>query len=507
VNKTALRWWNTQGDGLADKDGIDRKKYTLKRSFAYLQAVLSMDGFLFGVHLMLSYDEINNLVMTQLDCLDPKEYEVIPDRRDLFTVFTVKKSGKVIGRYRVAKRPDGEIVYGSVFGDTPEWNVIWDSMLNRAILRAGGRMTDAMEQDFQSRFENYSNQQYKINNNLPQFDANKAELTSNPNELYQLSELSHYKIELLEKTLAGLPMKAEREINFCKFVKLPDYPFGHIRYNVYDSIDNYMGHIYLEKHGENATTMWFQYYMKYDETFKKIQAIWNKYIENDKLLSIIASEGSEESDSEYKREDETSRNVFRQKGDAWEVAFNGNKSFIVKNLMGLGYIHYLLQNPNKPINVKQLQASQSNNTYSVSAKEEEIIDFDMNLDVEKSDADPIFDATYLESIKNELKQLLERRLEAEENLDTEEIERIDLEVAKIEQFVKAGKGLGGKSRSLNNEDDKLRSSVKIAITSAFSHLKKYDPLLVGYLKKTISTGFECEYSPEKGKDIKPNWIL
>jgi len=222
------------------------------------------------------------------------------------------------------------------------------------------------------------------------------------------------------------------------------------------------------------------------------------------LVAMPVRMGKESGDEKWS---EISLNIFRQKGDAWEVAFNGAEPSIVKQLVGLAYIHYLLKNPNMPINVKRLQSSQSDNTFFVTAKKEELMDIDIKSDKKEYAEDVLFDDEYMENIKAELERLSEERKEANEIGDEEKIERIDLEISNIEEIMKTGQGLGGKSRSLNKTDDNARSAVKSAIRKAYSRLKNIDPLLVKYLEETISTGFECEYSPGKGRDINSRWIL
>ena len=222
--------------------------------------------------------------------------------------------------------------------------------------------------------------------------------------------------------------------------------------------------------------------------------------------AIQASMGTESGDE---KGNEFSQNIFRQKGDGWEVAFNGAERSIVKQLIGLAYIHYLLKNPNMSISVKQLQSSQSDNTFSVTVKREQLTDIDIDINSDKKEYvdDNIFDDEYRKNIKVELERLSEERKEANEIGDVDKIEIIDLEVSNIEEILKTGQGLGRKSRSLDKTDDNARSAVKSAISTAYSHLKKNDPLLVKYLEETITTGFKCEYSPGKRKDINPRWIL
>jgi hypothetical protein len=109
---------------------------------------------------MLNFANADRIITKNLDCLDPEKYQIARDQRGhsfLYTV-TIKKTGKLLGRYRVEKRADGSVVFGSIQGNSPEWDLIWESTLNRILAREQGTMTDAMEQDYQRRQESYLKQ-------------------------------------------------------------------------------------------------------------------------------------------------------------------------------------------------------------------------------------------------------------------------------------------------------------------------------------------------------------
>jgi hypothetical protein len=119
-------------------------------------------------------------------------------------------------------------------------------------------------------------------------NTTKPESPSDPRQTHGLFKHSTHSIEALEKALAGLPMKAASKIDFSEFKKLPNQPYGHIRYTVHDSMDTYLGYIAMERHGENATTITFDYKMKYFDTFEKIRTEWDKQIAYDVEISNIS---------------------------------------------------------------------------------------------------------------------------------------------------------------------------------------------------------------------------
>lgn len=126
---------------------------------------------------LLSFDEVDNIVTKNLDCLDHETYNVDrePRGQNILYTITLRQSGKLLGRFRVAKRSDGGVDYGSIQGNSPEWDLVWESMLVRTLFRADGRMTEAMEEDFQRRQEVYKKQIQEKNSQQAEGDEEKRE--------------------------------------------------------------------------------------------------------------------------------------------------------------------------------------------------------------------------------------------------------------------------------------------------------------------------------------------
>jgi len=114
---------------------------------------------------MLSFNEIDSIITENLDSLNPNSYQVSREHRGQSILYTVTKLGKLLGRYRVIKKTDGNIYYGPIQGDGPEWNLLWESMLHRLIIRADGKITETLEQAYQERFNLYMKQMQEIASN------------------------------------------------------------------------------------------------------------------------------------------------------------------------------------------------------------------------------------------------------------------------------------------------------------------------------------------------------
>ena len=104
---------------------------------------------------MLSFDEIDTIITLNLDTLNPSIYQVIRESRSESILYTVIKSGELLGRYRVTKQHNGSVNYGPIQGDGAEWDLVSESMLQRTIVRAEGTMTEILEQAYQQRQNAY----------------------------------------------------------------------------------------------------------------------------------------------------------------------------------------------------------------------------------------------------------------------------------------------------------------------------------------------------------------
>jgi hypothetical protein len=69
--------------------------------------------------------------------------------------------------------------------------------------------------------------------------------------------------------------------------------------------------------------------------------------------------------------------------------------------------------------------------------------------------------------------------------------------------------LRGKGRLMQSQDESARTSVRNAITRALNKFNNTKNLtnLHTYLRKTITTGFNCCYDPDKYPEIEVSWVL
>ena len=204
------------------------------------------------------------------------------------------------------------------------------------------------------------------------------------------------------------------------------------------------------------------------------------------------------------RELEIPKNIFRKKGNTWEICFQGCGIFFLSDMLGLNYIHQLLRNPNKEINVATLEMY---NAADMTRKTRDT-DLEDDLNTDGESVDLIMDKEYKDSVKKKLYELSEARSEAETRGDEEALIRIDDETESIKNSLASSSGLSGKSREMSSADEKARQRVRKAINKLYEKIELDGkcPELIKYFKKYVSTGVMCEYKPPvQAENI--DWIL
>jgi hypothetical protein len=98
-------------------------------------------------------------------------------------------------------------------------------------------------------------------------------------------------------------------------------------------------------------------------------------------------------------------------------------------------------------------------------------------------------------------ELEEDLREASENNDETRIETLQAEMDQLANELAAATGLGGRSRKKNNIE-KIRKSVREAVSRDMKRINKRHPRLGLHLYRYIDTGVACRYSP----DEDPGWL-
>lgn len=170
-------------------------------------------------------------------------------------------------------------------------------------------------------------------------------------------------------------------------------------------------------------------------------------------------------------------NIFRQKGQVWEVRFAGGKDFILLPSKGAAYLHLLLSRPGVPLSAIDM-------AYQVSRHREQYALGDAG---EKSDYEALaaYRARY-----DELRGELE---EARAANDSGTVEKLESEVDWLADEVQKARGKGGRLRKAADDRDRVRKSVGIAIRRAVKQIAQYDSRLAEYLNRCLRCGLNPCY--------------
>ena len=190
-----------------------------------------------------------------------------------------------------------------------------------------------------------------------------------------------------------------------------------------------------------------------------------------------------------------SETVFRQDGDYWTVAFDGQVRQ-VKNVRGMRYLAQLLSHPNEELHALTL-AGEGQSPHAVSGGqrsatlgESEAFQYGF------TDGGEVLDPEAQAAYRKRAQELQEELEEAREFNDLGRVERLQEELDFLSQELSSAVGLGGRSRKTNSPADRARSAVSKAIKSAIKRIEKSHPTLGDHLRQTVRTGMFCSYTPD-----------
>ena len=175
-------------------------------------------------------------------------------------------------------------------------------------------------------------------------------------------------------------------------------------------------------------------------------------------------------------------NVFQQRGEFWQLSFDGETKFL-KDSVGLHYIACLLREPNRIIPVPILH---------------EIVT-GIPAGVLKGNSEPYFTTETCRNYERRLEQRREDRKKAEKNGDSSWLARIDKEVEQIE--IELGYNLG-LSNNIRERSDYLNVKRKIAeyIRRGETAVSKKHSALGLHLHNSLKKRGGFRYEPEQELD-------
>ncbi len=169
--------------------------------------------------------------------------------------------------------------------------------------------------------------------------------------------------------------------------------------------------------------------------------------------------------------------VFRKSGEAWEIAFEGDR-FHLPDSKGLAYVAFLLSQPHKTFFVAEMVEASSGEKVAMGSTGE----------LQTPEA--------TRKLRSEAADLREELAEAKKNRDIGRQAAIAEELSKVEATLASAAGRGGKLRK-NTDADRLRKAVSKAIKGAYKAIKKHDMELWRHLSNSVKMGSTFSYAPQQ----------
>ena len=179
--------------------------------------------------------------------------------------------------------------------------------------------------------------------------------------------------------------------------------------------------------------------------------------------------------------------TFRQEGDYWTVALDGEPARI-RDSRGMNYIARLLGQPGREFHAIDLARG---GTRHDAPKHD-----GAGLVLETEDAGPQLDEEAKAAYRARLVELEEEVAEAESWNDPERAGRAQQEIALLVAELRRAVGLGGRDRKAASASERARVSVTRAIRAAIDRVATGCPAAGDHLKRTIRTGTYCSYVPD-----------
>jgi len=178
-------------------------------------------------------------------------------------------------------------------------------------------------------------------------------------------------------------------------------------------------------------------------------------------------------------------NVFRKKGDVWQVRYAGGTEFLLLPSKGAAYLHILLSSPRRNLDVVQIVASVAKDPKKFSL----------------GSAGEVADPDALSAYRARYDDLKEQLAEAKDNNDLGRQTSIREEMQWLADEIGRATGLGGRLRKAADDRRRVKDSCRQAIRRAVENIAQYDRRLAEHLKMPrIRCGASPCYDP--GTDIE-----
>jgi hypothetical protein len=203
-------------------------------------------------------------------------------------------------------------------------------------------------------------------------------------------------------------------------------------------------------------------------------------------------------------------NLFRKKGDVWEIAFEGSDIFFVNDAIGLKYIHLLLGRPGDPISAVEMaqmgrwEQNHDSAEYDGMTSDQLKTGGLRKANLDSSLKEKTDEKTRARDEKDRV--LFQSRLEEiEEHISETNTPEINFQLKEERELFLEKLNQRKQSAKIKDEYKNPRSAVTMAIARAIKQINEHLPALAEYLDQTIKTGEACLYHPLAEKLIDWNF--
>jgi hypothetical protein len=204
------------------------------------------------------------------------------------------------------------------------------------------------------------------------------------------------------------------------------------------------------------------------------------------LVRLVCETGSPVPDGGGHAASEKSRrmaeNVFRRRGQVWEVRFNGGPDVILLPSKGAAYLHLLLAQPGNPLSAAEMayRVARDPKRYAL------------------GDAGEVADREAMAAYRARYDELQEDLEEATTNNDAGAKAKIQEELASLTEQIRTAQGFGGRLRKASDDRERVRKKVGMAIGRVMKDITQYDRQLAEHLKPPrLICGKNPCYKPDR----------
>ena len=196
--------------------------------------------------------------------------------------------------------------------------------------------------------------------------------------------------------------------------------------------------------------------------------------------------------------------MFALTGENWTIEYGG-VSCSLRNMLGLSYVHRLLQHPGEEFHALDLLMGPGVEAVQEGEGAEEIGPRSTEEYVPRrpSDLGPMLDRKAKQDYRHRLEELREELEDLRERGASERAEKVESEIEFIKRELVRSVGLGGRDRHTGSAAERARINVTRAIRAAIQRVSDYHGPLGKLLDESIRTGSFCRYQPSP--KVRINW--